>query len=144
MEEQVKTFCGVCRHPSPGHEPGCPVETGEPVRGVNVWPFGINPQDMQPMGQVQGQAGQMGGGPGLACPFCGGYGGQHQWAGSGTCPGASTHLSAYGQDGPPFQGELTIIWKTEKEELIRRIAECERRVDGLEHNLKILTRPLPK
>jgi len=102
-----ETFCQICRHPTPGHEPGCPVGTGEPVRGVNVWPFGINPQDF-PQGQVQGQLGQMGGGP-------------------------STHGGQYLQGDPPFQGELTIIWKTEKEELIRRIADLERRVDGLEH-----------
>lgn len=30
----VERMCGICRHPMPGHEPGCPVETGEPQRGV--------------------------------------------------------------------------------------------------------------
>jgi hypothetical protein len=29
-----ETFCGVCRHPTPGHEANCPVLTGEPQRGV--------------------------------------------------------------------------------------------------------------
>ena len=27
------TFCQICRHEIPGHEPNCPVFTGEPVRG---------------------------------------------------------------------------------------------------------------
>jgi hypothetical protein len=29
-----ETFCQICRHPVPGHEPGCPVFTGEPQLGV--------------------------------------------------------------------------------------------------------------
>ena len=29
-----ETFCQICRHPVPGHEPECPVFTGEPQRSV--------------------------------------------------------------------------------------------------------------
>lgn len=36
-----ETFCGVCRHPTPGHEPGCPVQTGEPQRGLHWQAHGI-------------------------------------------------------------------------------------------------------
>ena len=60
----MATFCQICRHPSnepPGHEPGCPVLTGEPVRGSTHWSqFGINQQDMQPLNQIQQAQGQMG------------------------------------------------------------------------------------
>lgn len=130
-----ETFCQICRHPTPGHEPGCPVLTGEPQRGAP----GIPQELYSDQQQIQGQAGQMGSGINpqdmqpysVVCPHCGGLNGVHAWAGSGQCPGISTHWSAHGQGGPPFQGELTIIWKTEKEELIRRI-------DGLEHKVRLL------
>lgn len=56
-----ETFCQICRHETPGHVPGCPVLSGEPQRGWE-YPYGINPQDMQPyphpLNQIQ--QGQMG------------------------------------------------------------------------------------
>jgi hypothetical protein len=61
----VGTFCQICRHPTdqpPGHEPGCPVLTGEPVRGSTHWSefgSGINQQDMQPLNQIQQAQGGM-------------------------------------------------------------------------------------
>ena len=105
------TFCQICRHETPGHEEGCPVLTGDPQRLTGdpqrgwEYPYGINPQDMQPypnplnqmqQAQVQGQMGYT----------------------------------------PPFQGELTVIWKTEKEELLRRIEACEQAIDALERRLR--------
>lgn len=95
----LETFCQICRHPSddpPGHEPDCPVYTGEPQRGVNVWPGQAEMQAASQQEQVQGQMGQMGN-VAHQCPFCGLFGGEHQWAGSGQCPGVSTRPSAYGQ-----------------------------------------------
>ena len=97
------TFCQICGHETPGHEEGCPVLTGDPQRGWE-YPYGINPQDMQPyphpLNQIQ----------------------QAQVQGLGYTP--------------PFQGELTVIWKTEREELLRRIAACEQAIDALERRLR--------
>jgi hypothetical protein len=50
----TERFCGVCRHPVPGHEENCPVSTGEPQ-------IGINPQDLYygtSAGQNQGAVDQ--------------------------------------------------------------------------------------
>jgi len=59
----VATFCQICRHPSdepPGHEPGCPVLTGEPVRGYDAFgPIEINQQDLSPLNQMQQAQGGM-------------------------------------------------------------------------------------
>jgi hypothetical protein len=89
--KQAQTFCGVCRHPTPGHEPNCPVYTGEPVSGaINVWP------SQQIAALQQQQNGLMGGGTGdsfsIQCPYCGGLNGMHSWAGSGGCPGTRIPL----------------------------------------------------
>jgi hypothetical protein len=91
------SFCQICRHPVPGHEMDCPVKTGEAQRGYQ-WPYGINPQDMQPLNQIQQQLqGQMGsvGALSVVCRHCGGLNGMHQWAGEGPCPGASENWSQY-------------------------------------------------
>jgi signal transduction histidine kinase len=61
-----ETFCQICRHPSPGHEAGCPVLTGEAVRGF----AGIGPQDMQPLNQIQQAQGTLGGLGGTIYPAC--------------------------------------------------------------------------
>jgi len=31
-----KTFCQICRHPTPEHEENCPVLTGEPQAGSDL------------------------------------------------------------------------------------------------------------
>lgn len=35
MPPDQQTFCAVCRHQTPGHEPWCPVLTGEPQMGMS-------------------------------------------------------------------------------------------------------------
>jgi hypothetical protein len=39
------SFCQICRHEVPGHEPNCPVLTGEPQRGVQ-WLSGVSTTTM--------------------------------------------------------------------------------------------------
>src|SRR5690349_9104790 len=39
QHHQPEMFCQVCRHPAPGHEPNCPVLTGEPQGGNPVYAF---------------------------------------------------------------------------------------------------------
>jgi len=39
--------CQICLHPVPGHEPGCPVGSGQPVSGLVSMPL---PQALQPTG----------------------------------------------------------------------------------------------
>jgi membrane protein implicated in regulation of membrane protease activity len=34
----TETFCQICRHPTPDHEPDCPVLTGESQRGIGQEP----------------------------------------------------------------------------------------------------------
>ena len=51
--EHVEKFCGVCKHPYPGHYASCPIVTQMAQRGV----FGANPQDMQPVPQGTAQSG---------------------------------------------------------------------------------------
>lgn len=111
----MKTFCGVCRHPSDegiGHEQNCPVYTQEAqLSRLKL--------DQQSMAQIQQQHGVLSNVPfqqAMPCPHCGGHGGQHRWAGSRTCPGAGN---------PPFKGELTVIWEQEKREILDRLDRLE-------------------
>ena len=55
-------MCGVCHHVVPGHEPGCPVETGLPQQGIRIAEVSyVHGQ------QVQGLAGGYGlSGPGTS------------------------------------------------------------------------------
>jgi hypothetical protein len=39
---------------------------------------------------------------------------------------------------PPFQGELTIIWKEEKQDLHDRLNGLDWRIQALEHRIKTL------
>jgi hypothetical protein len=39
------SFCQICRHEVPGHEPNCPVFTQEPVQGVEQWVSGAGSFD---------------------------------------------------------------------------------------------------
>lgn len=142
-ELAMKTFCQICRHPSDegiGHELNCPVYTGEPVQGnPSLQKMMVSGQQIQ---QAQGGLSQMGT-QSMSCPHCGGHGGQHIWAGSGTCPGASTHWCEhtpyypYGQEGPgyaqliPHQETRDILVRLERlEEENRRLWEAMRYIPG--------------
>lgn len=122
----MKTFCQICRHPSDegiGHEQNCPVYTRESqLSRLKL--------DQQSMAQIQQQHGGFSNVPfqqAMPCPHCGGHGGQHMWAGSGTCPGAAQqNLQApfypYGQEGP---GYAQLIPNQETREILARLDRLE-------------------
>lgn len=121
MSYALPTFCGVCRHQTnlgTGHEPDCPVLTGEPVRGIN----GI-PQD-QVGAQLQQQQNGMMGSFSTQCPFCGGLNGMHYWACGTPCPGANPPVNPWpGQGRIPLEDgyEVAQIYKEARGRLLEEL-----------------------
>jgi len=124
-----ETFCQICRHPTPGHEPSCPVGTGEPVRGLEQIPQAL----FSCQEQIQGQAGQLGSGlqamQAMPCPICGGINGRHVWAGAGMCPGVSM-LTSGSDDRDRLLAELKTLVQVNKR-LTRELLECRMELEAL-------------
>jgi hypothetical protein len=111
-EPKTETFCGVCRHPTPGHEPNCPVYTGEPVSGAIYGIGALAAQQEAAIEQENALRAMMGSkGTGdsfrTQCPYCGGINGMHSWAGSGGCPGTRVPLGQT-YEGMIRQGKIPL------------------------------------
>ena len=108
-------FCGICRHPSPGHELGCPVATGEPVPGV------LSMQDPKSPSSIQSPTGLAPAGQSL------GNVPSSIYPQGPVGPGCSNPEIGYAPltGDPPFKSELTVIWAQEKAEIMRRLSKLE-------------------
>jgi hypothetical protein len=73
----------------------------------------------------------------IICPHCGGQNGEHRWAGSGECPGRSTHPSEYNKVGPqiPSVGSLISASHTD---ILKRLDALENYQNGV--HIDILSR----
>lgn len=136
MKPDGPSFCGVCRHPFPGHEPNCPVASGAPVKGKITYDRVDLPID----------PGQTIPDPGYTVTTKFGSPSISQTSpipsGLETDPEASAKRTAEMQQmtkrSGPYPdnlepvGELTVIWATEKAEILRRLKALE----NYEHEAK--------
>jgi hypothetical protein len=78
----------------------------------------------------------------IICPHCGGQNGQHPWAGSGECPGRSTHPSEYPNINPTSQVEilqrLDVLEFQVKLDILKRLDALENYQNGV--HIDILSR----